>query len=68
MAEIRKYVVVDSDDNESDYEYDTFDEAKTAAMKQGDSAVSCNIYEYSDRELVWTPDGGIIWPPDPSTG
>ncbi|BBY54110.1 hypothetical protein H7J07_05730 [Mycobacterium koreense] len=63
MAEIRRYVTVDADDNESDWEYDSFDDAKAAAIRQGNAAVSCNIYEYSDRELAWTPDGSGTWPP-----
>lgn len=63
MAEIRRYSVVDDQDYEDDREYDTFEEAKEAAIRLGNAAVSCNIYEYSDHELVWTPDGSDRWPP-----
>ena len=42
--------------------YKTMDEARHAAT--GDQAVEMLTYEYSDRELVWTPDGGDTWPPE----
>lgn len=63
MSEIRKYVVVDADDQEGDYEFASFDEAREAAVKQGQSAVIVRVYEYSDSELCWTSTGADTWPP-----
>ena len=64
MAEIQKYVLVDSDDVEQDWEYDTLREAENAAQDRGNLAIIARTYEYSDSELVWTPDGSDTWPPD----
>lgn len=63
MSDIRRYVLVDADDTELDYEYDSFNEASAAASTQG-CAVIARIYEYSDSELVWTPNGEEQWPPE----
>lgn len=62
MSEIRKYVLVDKDDHELDDEYDTLDKAQLDAARSG-CAVVARVYEYSDSELVWTPDGSNVWPP-----
>lgn len=63
MASISRYVLVDREDHEQDYEFEDFDEAVEAA---GDThAVVERQYEYADSELVWTPDGGDQWPPKP---
>lgn len=64
MTTISRYVVVDADDEEGDWEYDSFDEAKADALEQGDCAVIEREYEYSDSSLVWTPNGETFWPPD----
>lgn len=61
MSSISKYVLVDAADNEGDYEYDTLAEAQEQAGN--DHAVIERTYVYDDSELVWTPDGGDIWPP-----
>lgn len=60
---ISRYVLVDRDDQEGDYEYDRFEEAKEAALRDG-CAVIERIYEYDDSSLVWTPDGSDVWPPE----
>lgn len=64
MTEIRKYVVVDADDQESDTEYDSLQDAIRDATLAGLSrAVIARIYTYEDSELVWTSTGGDVWPP-----
>ncbi len=63
MASISRYVLVDDEDTEQDYEYEKFDEAKAAAQKQGNTAVIEREYEYTDSSLAWAPDGGQEWPP-----
>ena len=63
MAEIQKYVLVDQDDVEQDWEYDTFREAQNAAQDQGNLAIIARTYEYTDSELAWTPNGSGTWPP-----
>lgn len=61
MAEITRYVLVDRDDNEGEYEYERYDEAVAAAG--ADHAVVERHYVYDDSELVWTPNGADSWPP-----
>lgn len=61
MAEIRRYVLVDEDDEEGTYAYETLAEAQQAAGL--DHAVVAQIYVYGDSELVWTPNGEDTWPP-----
>lgn len=63
MSELRRYVLVDADDNELEPEYVTYEVARAAAEEQG-CALIARTYEYADSELVWTPDGGDIWPPE----
>lgn len=65
MSEIRRYVLVSQDDIEGDYEYDSYDEAVNDAGST--HAVVERTYVYDDSELVWTPDGGSIWPPSKRT-
>ena len=69
MNEIRKYVLVDRNDTEADYEYGSLREARKAGAKY-DQAVVARLYVrededliYDHSELVWTPDGGNVWPP-----
>jgi hypothetical protein len=62
MAQIERYVLVTSDDQELDHEYESFEEAMGDALEQG-CAVIERVYEYSDSTLVWTPDGSDRWPP-----
>ena len=62
MAEIRRYVLVDTDDQESNREFDTYADALVAARHEG-KAVIAHVFELTDSELVWTPDGSDIWPP-----
>ena len=67
MSEIRKYVLVTLDNTYLDTLYDTFDEARDAALRDSEPcAVVCLIYTFDDSELLWTPDGGSIWPPAPT--
>ena len=61
MAEILRYVLVDRENNEGDYEYHSLKGAVEAAGS--DEAVIERTYEYSDSELAWTPDGDDVWPP-----
>ena len=42
--------------------YRTKEEAVEAAGQ--DQAVEMLTFEYSDSELVWTPDGSDTWPPE----
>lgn len=62
MAEILRFVLVDVDNNEGDTEYPTLEEAMAAA--DGTQAVIMRTYIIDDSELVYTPDGGHVWPPD----
>lgn len=61
-ATISRYVLVDENDVEQDYEYERYDEAQAEAERQG-CAVIEREYEYSDSTLVWTPNASDIWPP-----
>ena len=64
MVEIRRYVLVDRNDHEGPEEYANLDEAINAAQVLGEGeAVIARVYEYTDSELVWTPDGSDTWPP-----
>ena len=71
MGGVKKYVLVDHHDTEQDYEYGSLREAQKAGRKY-DMAVIRRHYinqwpdgdlVYDDSELVWTPDGGNVWPP-----
>lgn len=59
--ELVRYVLVDLNDNESD-EYDRYDQAEDAC--DSEHAIVQRTYEYTDSELVYTPDGGNVWPPE----
>ena len=59
---IRRYVLVNKDDEEGDYEYTELDEAKRDAARLG-CAVIARVYAYDDSELMWTPTGENVWPP-----
>ena len=62
---IDRYVLVDRNDIEQDHEYPDCDEAIADARKHaGQFAIIERQYEYSDSELIWTPDGSDSWPPD----
>jgi hypothetical protein len=58
---ILRYVLVDSNNIEGDHEFEHYDEAVQAC--DDDHAVIERTYEFSDSELVYTPDGGNVWPP-----
>ena len=62
-AEIRRYVLVDRNNNEEDYEYVDYGGAYQAACRRNMAVVE-RIYEYADSRLIWTPDGGSVWPPE----
>ena len=62
MISIRRYVLVDRDNNEGLHEYRRYDKAETDAQLLG-HAVVARIYEFTDSELVFTPDDSDIWPP-----
>ena len=61
---IDRYVLVDKNDVEQDFEYTDYDEALAAARKyNGEFAVIEREYIYSDSDLIWTPEGCDSWPP-----
>jgi len=62
MAAIRRYVLVDKVGHAQDYEYADFTEAKWEAQHSGWAVIE-REYEYIDSRLVWTPNGGDVWPP-----
>lgn len=62
MSEILKYTLVDENDVEADYEFDSYQEAVNAAGNT--DAVICRTYTFHDSELVYTPDGSGVWPPE----
>lgn len=63
MSEIRRYVIVDAENSEDDYEYNSPNEAIERAAKRGLTAVIARIYTFDDSELVWTSTGDSVWPP-----
>jgi hypothetical protein len=67
MNDIYRYVLVDLDDTENDYEYQDFEIAKRDAtvlfLAGSPMAVVKRTYVYEDTSLVWTPDGTDNWPP-----
>ncbi len=60
--EIRRYVLVDRENNEDDSNYESYPEAESEARKRG-CAVIARVFEYTDSELIWTPNGASVWPP-----
>ena len=62
MSEILRYVLVDKDDHEQDFEYQTLDEAIRDGAKYG-MAVIEHTYVWDDSSLMWTPNGSDTWPP-----
>ena len=67
MSEIRRYVLVDTEDNAEEDDYEDYNEAYEQARKRN-MAVIARVFEYSDSELIWTPDGSDTWPPEPARG
>lgn len=65
MAEILRYVLVDREGIEEDYEYDSYQEAVDDCGK--DCAVIERTYVYDDSKVVYTPDGSREWPSKCST-
>lgn len=63
-ATISRYVLVDRNDVEGEYEYESYDEAVRDAGTT--HAVIEREYEYSDSSLAWTPNGRNTWPPKPN--
>lgn len=57
-----RYAIVDRSDTKVD-DIGSLEEAKRIARAAGDCAVVMETYEYSDSEVVWTPDGSDVWPP-----
>lgn len=62
-TEVRSYHTVDADGVRDGYRHDTLQEAIDAAG-EGEAVVAL-VYEYTDEELVWTPDGSGVWPNEP---
>lgn len=58
---MERYVVVDKQGLEADCEYDTMQEAIAVAQPYGYAVIERH-YEYTDSELVWTPNGEATWP------
>ena len=63
MAEILRYVLVSRQDVEQNEEYESYQDAVATARRLS-QAVIRRTYEYCDSELVWTPDGSDVWPPN----
>jgi len=61
-AEIRQYHLVDAEDSVEEWPYDSYQEAYEQARKRN-MAVVAYVYEWSDSELIWTPNGENTWPP-----
>ena len=61
---IEMFQVIDISGEATGGLYKTLHEARAYASE--DQAVEMLTFEYSDRELVWTPDGSDTWPPEPS--
>lgn len=59
---ITTYVVVDENNQYASEEHDTMQEAINDATQRGNAAVVELQYEFTDSELVWTPNGGNVWP------
>lgn len=63
MDKVETYVVVDPDGQYVGYEVDTQCAAVADAQERGPShAVVRLTYEFSDSDLVWTPNGEKSWP------
>lgn len=62
MSTISRWVLIDLNDVEQDYEYSDYEEAKTAAEKAG-FALAERLYELTETALSWTPNSEISWPP-----
>jgi hypothetical protein len=63
VSEILRFVLVDRNNVEQDYEYTSFAEAKDQAVRQA-CAVIQRTYTYDDSELVWAPNNADTWPPE----
>ncbi len=63
MASITRYVVVDAQGNEADWEHDTITEAMDSVSDGQPYAVIERVYEYDDSSLVYTSTGDDTWPP-----
>jgi len=61
-ATISRYVLVNPDDVEQDWEYTDYREAEEEARRLGYAVIE-REYVYDDSSLVWTPDGSETWPP-----
>lgn len=59
---ITRYVLVDTANQEQDYEYSSIEGAVQQARLQG-CAVIEREYELTDTSLVWTPNSSDTWPP-----
>ena len=62
-ATIHKYELVEANNVEQGYEYDTLDEAIHDAVKYGMAVIEIE-YEWADSSLMWTPNGSNTWPPE----
>ena len=60
---IERYRLVDGEGRAGDFLFDTLEEAREA--NDGTHAIEALMFEFSDTELLETPDGGDVWPPDP---
>lgn len=64
MASITRYVVVDDQGNEGDWEYNTMADAIEDAPNDAEFGVIERVYEYDDSSLVFTSTGADTWPPN----
>ena len=58
---IDRYRLIDRSGTAGDYLFDTLTDARDA--NDGEHAIEAVIFEFSDTDLVETPDGGDVWPP-----
>lgn len=64
MGDITRYALVGPGGEQGDHEYDTENDAIGAALLESEPhAVIAVVYTFDDTDLVWTPDGGDVWPP-----
>ena len=65
MSSILHWYVVDSDGDLTG-PFTDYAEAERRA-RQGSAAVEEYTYEYAESQIVWTPDGSNVWPPNSDT-
>jgi hypothetical protein len=63
MSEIRKYVLVNANDQEENHEYNLLHDAvEDAKRRHVPMAVIARTYVFDDSEMVWNTEGSDVWP------